>query len=99
MADDIKTGVAQATAWMAVFLGGISLEVWIAVIGLLISAFISYTNYRSRKFQDRLLAEQAIREKEWHKMEKERLELLKKMPSLAGVDDVSRVSRPPEIHQ
>ena len=96
MPDDLKCRIAQGIAWFSAFLGGVTFEVWIAVLGLAISAFISWTNYRSRKFQDKLLVEQDKREREWHEMEKERLELLRNHPSLAPVEDVMRSTRPPE---
>ncbi len=96
--DDIRSYIAQVIAWLSVFLGGISLELWIALTGLLISAFISWTNYRSRQFQDVLLKEQAEREREWHEMEKERLAILKKIPVVALQEEALRSTPPPESH-
>lgn len=94
--DDIKSHVAQTIAWLTVLLGGISLELWIAFAGLMISAFISWTNYRSRRFQDQLLKEQAAREREWHEMEKERLALLRRLPSIAPYEEALRATPPPD---
>lgn len=99
MSDDIKSRIGQCIAWLSAVLGGLSWEAWIALAGLAISAFISWTNYRSRMLQDRLLLEQAAREQEWHEMEKERMELLRQHPVLAPVDDVYRSSRPPETRR
>lgn len=87
MPDEMKNNVAQASAWFAAIIGTISLELWLGVAGLCVSAFISYTNYRAKErdkqqkdLQDRLalerhdlIAEEAKRNKELHDLEVERL--------------------------
>ena len=87
MPDEMKNNVAQASAWFAAIIGTISLELWLGVAGLCVSAFISYTNYRAKErdkqqkdLQDRLaieqhalLAEESQRSKELHQLELERL--------------------------
>lgn len=80
MSDELRNNVAQALAWLGVFIGGISVELWIALAGLVISAILAFTNYQSRKLQDRLLladdlrkVEQDRRDAELHELEKARL--------------------------
>lgn len=73
MPDEMKNNVAQVSAWFASIIGIFSLEIWIAIAGLVISAILALTNYRSRKLQDRLLLEQNERDKELHELQAERL--------------------------
>lgn len=73
MTDEMKNAAAHLAAWIAAFIGTVSFEMWIALAGLLISAFISLTNYRSRKLQDQLLRDEAARSVELHALEMARL--------------------------
>lgn len=73
MSDEMKNTGAHLAAWLAAFIGTISFEMWIAFAGLLISAFIAWTNHRSRKLQDQLLKEEAKRSVELHDLEMARL--------------------------
>lgn len=38
ISDDLKCKIAQSIAWISVVLGGVSLEIWIALAGAAISA-------------------------------------------------------------
>lgn len=73
MSDEVKSTVAHLSAWIASFIGVISFEMWMALVGLAISAFIALTNHRSRKLQDQLLKEEAKRSVELHDLEMARL--------------------------
>ncbi len=75
MSDEMKNNVAHWSAWFAAIIGTVSFEVWLGVAGFAVSAFIAFTNYRSRKLQDRLLLEEAKRSAEMHTLEMERLRL------------------------
>ncbi len=73
MSDDVKNTIGQFAAWFAGAIGIISFEMWLALAGLLVSAFIAWTNYRSRILQDRLLQEEAMRSVELHDLEVRRI--------------------------
>lgn len=73
MSDEMKNTAAHLAAWLAAFIGTISFEMWVALAGLCISAFIAWTNQRSRKLQDQLLKEEAKRSVELHDLEMARI--------------------------
>ena len=69
MSDEFRNNTGHITAWFAAVMGTISFEMWLAAAGFLVSAFIAWTNHRSRKLQDRLLLEEARRSVELHDLE------------------------------
>lgn len=73
MSDEVKNSIGQFAAWFAAVMGTISFEMWLAVGGLALSAFIAWTNHRSRTLQDRLLQEEARRSVELHDLEIRRI--------------------------
>jgi len=73
MSNDVKNSIAQGCAWLAAIIGSFTFEMWLALAGLAVSAFIAWTNYRSRRLQDRLLIEEAERSRQLHELELERL--------------------------
>lgn len=86
MSDDVKNAIGQFAAWFAGAIGVISLEMWLAIAGLVISGFMAWTNYRSRAIQDKLLQEEARRSIELHDLEMRRIR--------AAVDIPPAVNRP-----
>lgn len=86
MSDDVKNAIGQFAAWFAGAIGVISLEMWLAIAGLVISGFMAWTNYRSRAIQDKLLLEEARRSIELHDLEMRRIR--------AAVDIPPAVNRP-----
>jgi len=95
MSDDMRNTVGQGGAWLAAIIGTFSFEIWLALAGFTVSAFIAYINYRSRKLEDRsialrdrleeekaqLLRDEAQRSKELHELELERLRRGLNIPS------------------
>lgn len=73
MSDELKNTTAQVAAWFAAIVGTVSFEMWLAIAGLMVSAFIAYTNYSSRKLQDALLLAEAKRSVELHDLEMRRM--------------------------
>lgn len=86
MSDEVKNAIGQFAAWFAGAIGVISLEMWLAIAGLVISGFMAWTNYRSREIQDRLLLEEAMRSVELHDLEMRRIR--------AAIDIPPAVNRP-----
>ena len=73
VSNDLKNSFAQGCAWLTAIIGGLTFEMWLALAGLGVSAFIAWTNFRSRRLQDRLLIEEAERSRQLHELEVERL--------------------------
>lgn len=67
--DDLKNYLGHFLAWGSAVIGGLSFEMWVTLIGLSISAFISYTNWQSTKLRNRLIEEESNRSEELHALE------------------------------
>lgn len=88
MTDDTKISIAQGAAWFAGVIGAMNFEIWLALAGFGVSAFIAWTNYRSRKLQDRLLQEEAERSRVLHDLEVARLRRGLKIPPAHDINCV-----------
>lgn len=73
MSEQLRNYIAQGGAWVAAIIGTLNFEMWIALAGFSVSAFIAWTNYRSRALQNRLMREVSERNRQIHELEMVRL--------------------------
>lgn len=73
ISETTKNAVAQGGSWLAVLIGGISFEMWVALAGLLLSALAYWSASRQRAFEREMMRRDELRKEELHALRLARL--------------------------
>ncbi len=93
ISETTKNVVAQTGSWLAVVIGGISFEMWIALAGLLLSALAYWSASRQRAFEREMMMKDEMRKQELHALEIERRTRDRRRRNLAVAYDRRRYGK------
>lgn len=73
MNDTVKGWMTQGGAWLTIAVGGITWDMWVAIIGVALSVFGLLLSHSHRSFERHMLAERNRREEELHRAQMSKL--------------------------